>query len=140
MVSFNKIALGAVLTSIVSAGSSGLQIEVLTKVPASECVAAGKGDTIRVHYTGQLDDGTVFDSSYPRGEPITFTLGVRQVIPGWDQGLDGICVGEKRKLTIPSDLAYGDSGIGGVIPPKATLTFESELVEIVEKANTKDEL
>ncbi|CDK27005.1 unnamed protein product [Kuraishia capsulata CBS 1993] len=74
-----------------------------------------------MHYEGRLDDGTVFDSSYTRGDPLQFTLGVGQVIQGWDQGLTNMCIGEKRKLTIPSHLAYGDRGVGP-IPPKATLS------------------
>ncbi|EAZ62883.2 FK506-binding protein 2 precursor (FKBP-21), partial [Scheffersomyces stipitis CBS 6054] len=87
------------------------------------------GDSISVHYKGTLDDGTVFDSSYDRGSPINFKLGVGQVIKGWDEGLTRMCIGEIRKLVIPSDLAYGERGIGP-IPPRATLTFIAELVDI----------
>ena len=84
-----------------------------------------------VNYTGTLEDGSVFDSSLnPGREPFTFTLGVGSVIKGWDLGVKGMKVGGKRKLTIPSDLGYGDKGAGNVIPPGATLIFEVELLEV----------
>ena len=86
-----------------------------------------------VNYTGTLEDGSVFDSSLKPGrEPFTFTLGVGSVIKGWDLGVKGMKVGGKRKLTIPSDLGYGDKGAGNLIPPSATLIFEVELLEVVE--------
>ena len=88
------------------------------------------GDTISVHYTGRLTDGTKFDSSVDRGTPFTFTIGTGQVIKGWDEGLLGMKVGEKRTLTIPADKGYGATGAGGVIPPNATLIFDTELVSI----------
>lgn len=88
------------------------------------------GDTLSVHYTGTLEDGTVFDSSLDRSAPFEFVIGQGYVIPGWDQGMLGMQVGGKRKLTIPSDLAYGDRGIPGAIPGGATLIFEVELLEI----------
>ncbi len=88
------------------------------------------GDTVVVHYKGTLEDDTVFDSSYERGEPFVFTVGEGRVIQGWEQGLLGMKVGGKRVLTIPPELAYGPSGVGGVIPPNATLNFEIELLEI----------
>lgn len=91
-----------------------------------------------MHYTGSLSsDGSVFDSSLQR-EPISFELGVGRVIKGWDQGVLGMCVGERRKLTIPSHLGYGKRGAGGVIPPDAELTFTVELVGIA--GEPKDEL
>lgn len=109
---------------------SGLKYAVNTKGAGD---AAKAGDTVRVHYTGTLEDGTKFDSSVDRGEPIEFTIGAGQVIPGWDEGIAGMTVGEKRTLTIPPQLAYGEAGAGGgVIPPNATLIFDVELVEIVK--------
>merc|ERR1712105_448626 len=95
-----------------------------------------KGDTLHMHYTGTLQDGTEFDSSIPRGEPLSFTLGSGQVIKGWDQGLLAMCAGEKRKLVIPPDLGYGDSGAGDKIPGGSVLIFEVELIKI----DRKDEL
>ena len=92
---------------------------------------AQAGQRIAVHYEGRLENGTVFDSSFKRGEPIVFTLGVGMVIQGWDQGLLGLRVGGKRTLTIPSELAYGERGAGASIPPHATLIFDVELVEIL---------
>lgn len=89
------------------------------------------GQTVRVHYRGTLKDGTEFDNSHARGEPIAFPLGVGRVIPGWDEGIALLNVGGKAKLVIPPELAYGAQGAGGVIPPNATLTFEVELVEIL---------
>lgn len=94
------------------------------------------GDMLTMHYTGTLQDGTKFDSSHDREQPFTFQLGVGQVIKGWDQGLENMCVGEKRKLTIPPELAYGDRGAGNVIPGGATLTFEVELINIGDQAPT----
>lgn len=88
-----------------------------------------KGDTISVHYTGTLLDGTKFDSSVDRGEPFTFTLGAGNVIRGWDEGLVGMKVGEKRKLTIPADMAYGSQSMGK-IPANSPLVFEVELLTI----------
>jgi len=103
-----------------------LKVEVKTR--PQECSRKSRtGDTLSMHYTGFLPDGTVFDSSLARG-PFSFKLGQGQVIPGWEQGLAGMCVGEKRKLTIPPHLAYGENGYPPVIPPAATLTFDVELL------------
>lgn len=103
-----------------------LKIEILTE--GSGAVAAS-GNIVSVHYTGALEDGTKFDSSMDRGEPFVFQLGGGMVIKGWEQGLLGMKVGEKRKLTIPSSLGYGQTGVGP-IPPNATLIFEVELLGI----------
>lgn len=92
---------------------------------------AETGDTVTVHYTGTLEDGTEFDSSVGR-DPFSFTIGGGGVIEGWEQGVPGMRVGGTRELTIAPELAYGESGAGGVIPPGATLTFEIELIEITE--------
>ncbi len=107
--------------------SNELKIEVTQE---GEGVEAKNGDTVAVHYTGYLVNGQVFDSSIGRGEPIEFVLGTGGVIKGWDQGVLGMKVGEKRKLTIPSDLGYGSAGAGGSIPPNATLIFEVEMIKI----------
>jgi FKBP-type peptidyl-prolyl cis-trans isomerase len=91
---------------------------------------AVKGQTVKVHYTGTLENGTQFDSSRDRGEPIEFALGVGQVIAGWDEGIAQLRVGDKAKLTIPASMGYGARGAGGLIPPNATLIFDVELVAV----------
>ena len=87
-----------------------------------------KGANVKVHYTGRLTNGKVFDSSVERGEPLEFTVGVGQVIRGWDEGICQLTKGQKATLTCPSNYAYGPSGIPGVIPPNATLIFDVELI------------
>jgi len=105
----------------------GLKIEILKEGNKQR---ADEGDTIVVHYTGWLEDGTKFDSSVDRGKPFSFTLGAGQVIKGWDRGILGMRIGEKRKLTVAPTLAYGKAGIPGIIPPNAVLIFEVELLGI----------
>ncbi len=104
-----------------------MKIEVTEKGSGA---IAKQGDSVAVDYTGELTDGTVFDSSIPRGEPFVFKLGGGQVIKGWEIGVEGMAVGETRKLTIPHQLAYGEDGYPGVIPPKATLIFTVKLTAI----------
>lgn len=105
----------------------GVQVEILKEGTGA---IAKKGDTVSVHYVGVLENGTKFDSSVDRGTPFEFSLGARQVIPGWDIGVEGMKIGEVRKLTIPSELAYGSAGAGNAIPPNATLIFEVQLLGI----------
>ena len=97
-------------------------------VGTGEAAVAGK--TVNVHYTGWLENGKKFDSSVDRGQPFSFPLGAGRVIKGWDEGVQGMKVGGKRKLTIPSDLGYGSRGAGGVIPANATLIFDVELLGV----------
>src|SRR5713226_2704430 len=104
-----------------------LQIEEMVVGTGPE---AQKGKLVEVHYTGWLTDGKKFDSSRDRGKPFSFQLGAGKVIKGWDEGVAGMKVGGKRKLVIPSNLAYGKSGAGGVIPPDAELTFDVELIKV----------
>jgi peptidylprolyl isomerase len=109
----------------------GVKITIL-KVGTGEVAKAG--DTVAMNYTGTFENGTAFDSNvdpkFQHVEPFVFTIGAGQVIKGWDVGIDGMKVGEKRKLELKPDFAYGSTGAGGVIPPNATLIFEVELLDI----------
>jgi len=109
-----------------------LQIGIKKRVDNCK-MRSKKGDLLSMHYSGKLEDGTEFDSSYSRNQPLTFTLGSGQVIKGWDQGLIGMCEGEKRKLVIPPELGYGTSGAPPKIPGNAVLVFEVELTKIERK-------
>lgn len=106
---------------------SGLKYEDLA---VGDGPSAAAGQTVTVHYTGWLTDGSKFDSSVDRDDPFRFPLGRGQVIRGWEEGLVGMQVGGKRRLTIPPQLGYGAAGAGGVIPPHATLIFEIELLDV----------
>jgi len=112
-------------TGKVTTTASGLQYEVLTEGSGPKPSAT---DNVTVHYKGTLTDGTVFDSSYDRGQPATFPL--NRVIPGWTEGVQLMSEGSKYKLTIPPNLGYGAAGAGGKIPPNSTLIFEVELIKI----------
>ena len=106
---------------------SGLRYQFIQR---GSGIKAENGKTVAVHYEGSLENGKVFDSSYPRKKPIEFRLGQGQVIEGWDEGIALLQVGDKARFVIPSDLAYGPSGAGGVIPPHATLIFDVELMDV----------
>ena len=106
---------------------SGLRYKITEK---GDGTPAEQGNNVAVHYEGKLLDGTVFDSSYKRNQPLEFQVGVGQVIRGWDEGILLLQTGDKARLVIPSELAYGSAGAGGVIPPNAALIFDVELVEV----------
>ena len=106
---------------------NGLQIED-TQVGTGQEIKPG--DFVTMHYTGRLEDGTIFDSSVERNQPFEFQVGVGQVIQGWDQGVPGMKIGGQRTLTIPSDLAYGEQGVPGTIPGGATLIFDVEALDV----------
>merc|ERR1712024_360949 len=116
------VALGASVPS--------LQVEVTKEGACREGEKAKAGDKVTVHYGGFLQDGKKFDSSFDRAQPFTFTIGVGQVIPGWDQALIGVCKGGERHLVVPPALAYGERGAGDVIPPGATLLFDVVIVDV----------
>ncbi|MCX6116947.1 MAG: FKBP-type peptidyl-prolyl cis-trans isomerase [Proteobacteria bacterium] len=104
-----------------------LKIKVLKEGQGPEAVS---GKKVTVHYTGKLRDGKVFDSSEQRKVPFPFTLGSGQVVQGWEKGVEGMKVGERRELTIPPSMAYGEKGVGTIIPPNAVLIFEIELIAV----------
>ncbi|MEJ8474051.1 FKBP-type peptidyl-prolyl cis-trans isomerase [Roseibium algae] len=118
------------LLAITVAKADELKIRDITKGTGEE---ANVGETVVVHYTGWLMDGTKFDSSLDRNQPFSFTLGERRVIAGWEQGVEGMQVGGKRELIIPPELGYGVNGAGDIIPPNATLKFEVELLDVQGK-------
>jgi len=113
------------------ARESGLKVEYISKPDNCDKVARN-GDMLKMHYTGTLEDGKKFDSSYDRSEPFQFQIGVGQVIKGWEEGVLGMCVGEKRRLIVPPALGYGDQGAGDIIPGGATLFFDVELISTEE--------
>jgi peptidylprolyl isomerase len=110
--------------------ASGLKYIVVEKTQKADAPKAEAGKTVQVHYTGMLTDGRIFDSSVERGTPLPFALGQGQVIPGWDEGIALMNVGDKLRLIIPPNLGYGANGAGGVIPPNATLIFDVELMGV----------
>lgn len=110
--------------------SSSDELKMTVVKPGTGESVSKDGDVLSVHYTGYLENGTKFDSSVDRGTPFEFTLGVGQVIPGWEIGMKGMKVGEVRKLSIPGKFAYGERGVPGVIPSNATLIFDVELLAI----------
>ena len=126
----------APLTAATTPAAPGGKVHKLASGLAYEDLVVGNGKMadpglkVAVHYTGRLTDGTKVDSSWDRGQPYEFTLGAGEVIRGWDEGIKGMRVGGKRKLTIPPDMAYGAAGSGSVVPPNATLVFEVELVAV----------
>merc|ERR1712045_690119 len=118
---------------------AGLQVEVTKEGKCKENQKAENGDKVTVHYGGFLQYGKKFDSSFDRQQPFTFTIGVGQVIPGWDQGLLGVCAGEERHLVVPAPLAYGDRGAGDVIPPGAILLFDVVIVDVIKDGESDKE-
>ncbi|CAI7797611.1 unnamed protein product, partial [Closterium sp. NIES-54] len=116
------------------------QLQIGVKFKPKDCPRKAKNlDTVKVHYKGMLTDGTKFDSSYDRNDPFEFRLGMGNVIKGWDIGILGMCIGEKRKLKIPPHMGYGENGSPPKIPGGATLIFETELVDIVDVTEEEPE-
>ena len=121
------VAVAATVLADPEVKDSGLKVEYVSKPDSCDKVARN-GDMLTMHYTGTLEDGKKFDSSYDRSEPFKFQIGVGQVIKGWEEGVLGMCIGEKRRLIVPPELGYGDQGAGDIIPGGATLFFDIELV------------
>ncbi len=140
MVRFRSIAAAAILAALCVIPAFGAQEKAVTTASGLKYVdtvvgkgaSPVKGKSVKVHYTGTLENGKKFDSSVDRKEPFSFVIGVGQVIPGWDEGVLSMKVGGKRKLIIPSKLGYGTRGAGGVIPPNATLLFDVELLDVAK--------
>eukprot|EP00695_Tsukubamonas_globosa_P002756 TRINITY_DN395_c0_g1_i1.p1 TRINITY_DN395_c0_g1~~TRINITY_DN395_c0_g1_i1.p1 ORF type:complete len:137 (-),score=44.11 TRINITY_DN395_c0_g1_i1:40-450(-) len=132
---FCIFALLVVLCAVCEAVKKTDRLQVGVQYRPETCERKTKsGDSIKVHYTGKLMDGTVFDSSVERGQPFSFKLGQGMVIKGWDQGLLGACVGEKRKLVIPPNMGYGDRATGK-IPANSVLIFTTEIMGIEDKSD-----
>jgi FKBP-type peptidyl-prolyl cis-trans isomerase len=125
----NQAASAALGAEGIDSSNIGTEVQI-NELQQGTGATATAGSQVSVHYTGKLADGTVFDSSHSRGEPIAFVLGVGQVIPGWEYGIQGMQVGGKRELVIPPQYAYGTGGVPGVIPGNATLYFEVELMGV----------
>ncbi|PFH53719.1 hypothetical protein AMATHDRAFT_136902 [Amanita thiersii Skay4041] len=125
---------------LVAADDAVTELKIDTTYLPPECPnKAQKGDSIKVHYTGTLfSNGKKFDSSHDRNAPLPLTLGIGQVIKGWDEGLIGMCLNEKRTLTIPANMAYGSRGAGGIIPPNSALVFDVELVGLEVKGSREE--
>ena len=123
----DNLSEGNLIESVNNNQNNMLKIDIIVEGSGVESKA---GDNLTVHYTGMLEDGTKFDSSVDRGTPFSFTLGIGQVIEGWEKGMEGMKVGEKRKLTIQPEYGYGARGVPGVIPGNAVLIFEVELLAI----------
>ena len=121
----------AVASAEVKETESGLKVEYISKPDACD-KGARNGDMLSMHYVGTLESGAKFDSSYDRSEPFKFQIGVGQVIKGWEEGVLGMCAGEKRRLIVPASLGYGDQGAGDIIPGGATLYFDVELMGVEE--------
>ncbi|KAH8318862.1 hypothetical protein KR074_008360 [Drosophila pseudoananassae] len=135
-----KIASLFLISAFMAVAVAEPKVTIGVKKRVENCTRKAKsGDMVHVHYKGSLQDGTEFDSSHKRGTPFSFTLGAKQVIKGWDQGLLGMCEGEQRKLTIPPELGYGSSGAGGgKIPPNAVLIFDVEMVKIEPRPGSEE--
>ena len=126
----NWFPLNEIPTALNEFSRHSFKIMKIEKIAPGTGASPKQGEMVTVHYTGWLMDGTKFDSSLDRDEPFSFVLGTGQVIQGWDQGVGSMQVGEKARLTIPPELAYGEAGYPGAIPPNATLIFEVELLSV----------